>query len=91
MNTKDIKIFESQLQDKYNEAIKRFNKGDSTLVRMWSGSYLKCLSDGRVWEFKKVVDTGGGLEGWWIATDYNNPHIYSDPLPTLKRLVESLY
>lgn len=83
----------SAINTSIETAFTKFEKGDKSLTRS-GGMYLVVIKSDlgnlELIELKQYTqDAPEGLHGWWIAAEAKNKW-YSDPLPNLKRLKESI-
>lgn len=71
-------------------AFAKAEKGDKSLTRSGSDYYI--VLDSELVEIKQYrQDAPDGLQDWWIASEASaRSKWYSDPMPTLKALKESL-
>ena len=59
------------------------------LKRVAAGSYTAFVN-GREKRIHRNEDRATSWFGQWIITDPNDPHSYSDPIPTLKDCINAL-
>lgn len=72
-------------------AFKKYAAGNKSLTRTSGNGYYLVHNDELIEISKYTDDAPEGLYGWWIASESSIfSKWYSDPMPTLKSLLESL-